>query len=245
MNPQTVADGRIGRWPAIVFLVSIQLIYAPPLAAFPPYKTTDADTADPDNLELRLGLVQVEREGGATKYASPLLRTNFGFPNKLEVISEFEYRPEENEFGDGAFGIKWAPVQGPLSFGMETLALLPVRPGNNSVGIESQLVATWRRPNQSLQVHANAGGFHDPRESEIESGWRASVLTELAYSSFRPGIEVFVKKKSGKHEDVRLGAGVIKNVGQFEIRSAVHVGLTDAAPDVVFNIWFSVKLPFR
>ncbi|MCZ6640935.1 MAG: hypothetical protein O7F71_05120, partial [Gammaproteobacteria bacterium] len=156
------------------------------------------------------------------------------------------YLPEEHEFGDGAFGVKWVPVQGTLSFGIETLALLPVRPGDNGVGVESQFITTWRSPDQGLQVHINTGGFHDPRGSEMESGWRASVLAELiGNSSFRPGIELFTKHTSGQDADIRLGLGVIKNVGQFEIRTAIQAGLTDQAPDVVFNIWFSVKIPFR
>lgn len=240
-----VIDSRVRCWPVIVILASFQMISVPPVAAFPPYKTTDADTADPYNLELRLGLVQAEREGGKTEYVSPLLRVNFGFPNKVELISEFEYLPEKREFGDGAFGIKWAPVQGSLSFGIETLALLPVRPGDNGVGVESQLLATWRRPNKHLQVHVNAGGFRDPRGSETEDGWRASVLIERTDSSFRPGIELFAKQKRGEDADVRLGVGVIKDVGKFQIRSAIHAGLTDQAPDVVFSIWFSMKIPFR
>lgn len=238
--------GRSRRSRVIAFLVLIQTLYAPPTRAFPPYKTTDADTADPYNLELRLGLAQVAREGGATQVASPLLRANFGFPNKVELISEFEYVPEDHEFGDGAFGIKWAPVQGPFSFGIETLALLPVRPDDSGVGVESQLLATWYRPGHSLRVHVNVGGFHDPRKSETERGWRASVLTELmGNSSLRPGVELFAKRVNGQDADIRLGLGIIKNVGQFEIRSAIHAGLTDQAPDVVFNIWFSVKIPFR
>lgn len=215
------------------------------MGAFPPYKTTDADTADPYTLELRLGLIQVEREDGKTEYVSPLLRANLGFPNKFELISEFEYRPEENEFGDGAFGFKWAPVQKSLSFGIETLALLPVRPEDQGVGVESQLLATWRGNKKDLQVHVNAGGFYDPRGPETVKGWRASMLTEATSNSFRPGIEVFAKQKSGQNADVRLGAGVIKDVGNFKVRSAVHVGLTNEAPDVVFNIWFSTKLPLR
>lgn len=238
-------DSRVRLWRVIVYVLSVQIIYVPSVAAFPPYKTTDADTADPYTLELRLGLVRVEREGGETEYVSPLLRANVGFPNKFELISEFEYRPEENEFGDGAVGFKWAPVQGSLSFGIETLALLPVRPEDDGIGVESQLLATWRGHNHDVQVHINAGGFHDPRGTETENGWRASVLTELTESSFRPGIELFAKRKNGQAADVRLGAGVIKDVGRFEIRSALHVGLTDEAPDVVFNFWFSMKLPIR
>ncbi len=229
----------------VTFLALIIIIYSPLAEASPPYKTTDADTADPYNLELRLGIVQVEREDGSTDYVSPLMRANFGFPNKVEIVSEFEYSPEKNDFGDGALGFKWAPMQGPISFGIETLALLPVRTGDNGVGVESQLVATWREHNNGLQVHINAGGFHDPRGPAKEDGWRASVLAELTERSFRPGLELFAKQKNGQDADIRLGAGIIKKVGQFEIRSAVHVGLTSHAPDMVLNIWLSMKIPFQ
>ena len=85
----------------IVLLALIQALHAIPADAFPPYKTTDADTADPYNLELRLGLLQATRGARETEYASPLLRANFGLPNKLELVSEFEYLPEEGEFGEG------------------------------------------------------------------------------------------------------------------------------------------------
>jgi len=63
--------------------------------------------------------------------------------------------------------------------------------------------------------------------------------------SVRPGLELFAKRVSGEDADVRLGVGVIKSVGQFEIRSAIHAGLTDEAPDVGFSFWFSMKIPFR
>ena len=236
----------ISRRQLIVLLAFIHALHAIPADAFPPYKTTDADTADPYNLELRLGLLQATRGAGETEYASPLLRANFGLPNKLELVSEFEYLPEEGEFGEGALGFKWAPLQGTPSFGIETLALLPVREGDSGVGVESQLVATWHRPGARLRLHVNAGGFHDPRGADTDNGWRASALTELmGYRSYRPGIELFAKQVSGDDADVRLGVGVIKNVAQFEIRSAVHAGLTDEAPDVVFSLWFSMKIPFR
>lgn len=228
-----------------VLLVVSLTFYSMPVAAFPPYKTTDADTADPYALELRFGLVQMEWAGGETKTVSPLIRANFGLPNKFELISEFEYNPDENEFSDGALGFKWIPPfdNRRLSFGIETLALLPVRPSDSGVGIESQFLATWKGSN--LQVHVNAGGFHDPRTSESENGWRASMLTERTNASFRPGIELFAKQKDGEDVDVRLGFGFIKNVGGFEIRSGLHFGLTHEAPDIVFNLWISTKLPFR
>jgi hypothetical protein len=168
-------------------------------------------------------------------------------PNKVELISEFEYRPEEHEFGDGAVGFKWAGAQGnPLSFGIETLALLPVRPGDSGVGVESQILATWHRLDHGFRLHFNAGGFHDPRRVETEDGWRASVLAELTGNdSFRPGFELFAKKKGGRTADVRIGVGAIGKIGRLEIRSGIYAGLTDEAPDVLVNVWLSTKIPFR
>jgi hypothetical protein len=87
----------------------------------------------------------VERERGEIEVLTPLLRTNFGLPNKLELISEFEYVPKEGELGDGAAGVKWVSFHGALSFGIETLALLPVKSGDDGVGVESQLIATLLR----------------------------------------------------------------------------------------------------
>ena len=224
-----------------VFLLVSLTFYAMPVTAFPPYKTTDADTADPNTLELRLGLIQVERAKGETEYLSPLIRANIGLPNKLELVSEFEYLPDENEFGDGALGIKWIPSFGELSVGLETLALLPIRHGDDGLGIQSQFLATWRNPD--MRVHVNAGGFHDKRTSNTENGWRASILTEMTSTQFRPGIELFAKQKNGEDADIRLGAGFIKEVGEFEIRSGIHLGLTNEAPDIVFNFWISTKIP--
>jgi hypothetical protein len=223
-----------------------QLICSPSVLAFPPYKSTDADTAAPYNLELRLGILQMEHDSSSTKFISPLIRANFGFPYQFEFVSEFEYVPEDNELGDGAVGIKWVPLRGTLSLGIETLMLLPVRNGDdNKLGVESQLVSTFPLNNSSLVIHINGGLFHDPRGQDTENGWRASVLTELTNNSYRPGFELFTKHINGQNTDVRLGMGIIKTIGRFEVRSAVHFGLSSQAPDVIFNLWFSTNIPFR
>jgi hypothetical protein len=121
-----------------------------------------------------------------------------------------------------------------------------VRPKDSGVGVESQILATWFRPDQGFRVHVNAGAFHDPRGRDTENGWRASVLTELmGNNSFRPGFELFAKKVEGHEADVRFGVGAIKKIGRLEIRSGVYAGLTDQAPDVLVNVWLSTKIPFR
>ncbi|MGD9728772.1 MAG: hypothetical protein AB7V39_20665, partial [Nitrospiraceae bacterium] len=142
-----------------------------PVEAFPPYRSTDAGTADPYSLEMRLGLGRIEVDDGKTGFTAPLLRANLGLPGSLEIISELEYEPSDDALGDGAAGFKWIPVTGAFSLGAETLALLPVRHAHSGIGIESQLVATYRTDN--LRVHVNAGGFSDPRGAQTETGWRA------------------------------------------------------------------------
>ncbi len=144
--------------------------------AFPPYRSTDADTAEPGKLEVRLGLLRVEREDDDNAYSSPLLRTNLGLPKNLELITEFEFRADEDRFGDGAAGLKWVPVRGSWSLGLETLALLPVSSEHSGSGVESQLLATFRR--KDFRIHINAGGFYDARPSEIE-GHRRRVCLQL------------------------------------------------------------------
>ena len=230
----------------VIALILLQVTISESAVAFPPYKTTDAGTADPYVLEMRLGLIQLEHDDDENTSISPLLRSNFGLPGNFELISEFEYHPSEHEFSDGALGIKWAPESsGFWRFGLETLALMPVRPGDDGVGIESQFLATWY-DNHGIRVHINAGGFHDPRTAVTENGWRASVLTELMVnSSFRAGIELFVKQKDGENADLRLGAGLIKDIGGIQLRSGIHIGVTKEAPDIIFNFWIARKFPLQ
>ncbi len=207
--------------------------------AFPPYRSTDADTAEPGQLEVRLGLLGIEREDDDNAYSSPLLRANLGLPRHLELITEFEFRADEGRFGDGAAGLKWAPLRGSWSFGLETLALLPVSSKHSGSGVESQLLATFRR--KDFRIHINAGGFYDARPSETEHGWRASTLSELQLGRFRPGLEVFTKQVHSEPVQVQLGAGVIAQLGPIDVRTGVHAGLTSQAPDFVASLWVTWK----
>jgi len=175
-------------------------------SAFPPYRSTDAETADPWTLEARLGLVRVERDGDRNEYASPLLRLNLGLSRNVELVSEFEYRPDEGQVGDAALGFKWVPFMSTLSLGVETLALLPVS-RDGGAGVESLLLATWRE--RALRVHVNAGGFYDDRPADAESGWKVGAIVEMRLDRVRPGVEVFAKQEGGEPAQVLLGPGVI------------------------------------
>ena len=91
---------------------------AAPAFAFPPYRSTDADTADPGALEVRLGLVRIAREDQDNRYESPLLRINLGLPGSFELVSEFAYLPEEERAHDAAVGFKWIPIRRAVSVGV-------------------------------------------------------------------------------------------------------------------------------
>lgn len=207
-------------------------------SAFPPYRSTDADTADPWAFEARLGLLRLRRDRGDTVYSSPLLRLNFGLPHAVELISELEVRPGQGGLTDAAFGAKWVPVRGRWSLGNETLLLLPV-PNAGGTGVESQIVVTYRDDTAGLRLHLNGGGFYDGRPDIAEKGWRASALAELKRGRYRPGLEVFARKIGSAPVEVLAGPGVIIGVGRADVRLGVHVALTDAAPDMVLDAWTS------
>ena len=224
---------------------ALALLAAPHAAsAFPPYRSTDADTAHPWTVEGRLGLLQLEREGDDTAYASPLVRLNFGLPKRVEILSEFEYAADEGRVADAALGMKWIPIMRTLSVGVENLLLLPVSDKTHGAGVESVLLATLWQPR--FRVHLNAGGFYDARADESETGWKVGAILEfLSLGRARPGLEVFARRAEKEPTEVAAGPGVIIDVGCFDVRAGVRGGLTDAAPDFTFTFWLTSKLPFR
>ena len=221
-------------------VVAAAIAWAGPAWAFPPYRTTDADVADPGVAEVRLGLVKVEREHTENEYFSPLVRANLGLGHDLEIVSELEYSQDEDRVSDAAVGLKWARLESSLGIGVETLALLPVTASQDGLGVEAQLLATLRRG--PFSVHLNAGGFYDDRPAPSERGGRASLLGEVRWGRLRPGLELFAKKVSGEPTVVQLGPGVIIDVGRFDIRAALHAGLTREAPDLALSLWVTWNL---
>jgi len=211
---------------------------------FPPYRLTDAETADPWTIEGRLGLLRIEREVQQNAYSSPLLRLNFGLPSNLELVSEFEYRPDEGQVADAAVGFKWIPFMRLLSIGVETLALLPVSSQkDNGAGVESLLLATLRV--DALRLHVNAGGFYDARPAESENGWKSGVIVEVQLGRLRPGMEVFAKQVCSRPVQILLGPGLIFDIGPFDVRAGLHVGLTEEAADLTPSLWITRKFPLR
>src|SRR5688572_7139822 len=119
------------------------VVTSAPAQAFPPYRSTDADVAEPWTLEGRLGLLKFVRDEGENSYTTPLLRLNLGIPTGFEAVSEFEYSASEGQVEDAAVGLKWVPFRARLSFGTEVLALLPIS-AEGGAGTQALLLATYR-----------------------------------------------------------------------------------------------------
>lgn len=232
------------RLPAIITFALLAVVSTVPASAFPPYRSTDAGTADPWVFEARLGVLRLRRDRGDSVYSSPLLRLNLGLPHAVELIIELEVRPGNGGLTDAALGAKWVPVRGRWSLGTETLLLLPV-PNAGGIGVESQLVVTYRDPAGRLRLHLNGGGFYDGRVDAAEKGWRASALAEIHRGRYRLGLEVFARKIGAAPVEVLAGPGVIVDVGRLDIRLGVHVGLTAVAPGVVLDAWTSTAFALR
>jgi hypothetical protein len=207
--------------------------------AFPPYRTTDAETAGDDTLEVRIGLLRLQVNDSHSTRKAPLSRINYGIGPRLEVISELEYAIDEREMDEGALGFKWAKLEEGRGIGVETLLLLPVRSELDGVGIESQLIRTWQQ--ERYRVHVNAGAFYDPRDVDTDYGWRGSALAEFPRGKLRPGVELFARDSDLTETRLQAGVGLIASLERVEIRTGLHVGLNDAAPDLEASVWLSWK----
>jgi hypothetical protein len=233
---------RGARWSPGLLAAAAALLLAPDARAFPPYRSTDAETAAPWTIEARLGVVRLNRDRSVNAFTSPLWRVNLGLPYRLELVSEGEWNATAGRLGDLAAGFKAVPFAGAFSLGVEAIVLLPTSSAGGA-GVEAQLVATRRW--QSLFLHVNGGGFLDSRPSPTEKGWRASALAEVPLGRWRPGLELFARQVNGGPVEPAAGAGLIVGLGPLDLRTGVHVGLTDAAPDLRASFWISSEFPLR
>lgn len=234
----TPRRGAYGLVPALSG-VGLLFVGAESAQAFPPYRTTDAETAGDETLEARIGLLRIQVRDSHSTRRTPLSRINYGMGPHFEVISELEYAIDEHEIDEGALGFKWAKLENGRGFGVETLILLPVRSELDGAGIESQVIRTWQQ--ERSRLHVNAGAFYDPRGPSTERGWRASALVELPRDRLRPGVELFVRDSKTTDTQMQAGVGLIASLPRVEIRTGLHVGLNDAAPDLEASIWLSWK----
>lgn len=223
-----------------LFLFLLIAFYSFPAFGFPPYQSTDAETATPGSVETRFGGQWDHQQGSAT-YSSPLVNINFGLPHDLEIVSELWYQPGVSRVANAATGIKWVPyTSDTIGYAIETIAHLPTTQNSNA-GVESTLITTMRRDN--LLLHINVGGFTDPSPLTNGTGWTTGVLTEVLIGRFRPGLEFFLKKIDSQEIQATMTAGLITEFQHFDVRMGLTTGFTRTTPDISANLWVSAKIP--
>jgi hypothetical protein len=159
--------------------------------AYRPFASTDADVADPRELETELGYFAVEHVGGEDSFIIPQFVFNYGLTSTLEVIGEFEVEklPSESaEIVDAAVLLKGILRQGVLqdrqglSFAYEAGALIPST-GTDRFGVEAIGIVsgTFSR----FTYHLNFGGGLDRAAGQEFTVWGAI----LEYP-FRPNLRL-------------------------------------------------------
>ena len=66
-----------------------------------------------------------------------------------------------------------------------------------------------------------------------------------AFESFAPILQNRMGLFTPEDIETLAGAGAIVGLGPVDVRLGAHVGLTEAAPDLVLNLWIASKLRTR
>jgi len=145
--------------------------------AYRPFSSTDADVADPGELEVELGYFTVERTGSEDTFVIPQLVFNFGLTDTLEVIAEFDVEDPPDgkaEVVDGAVFLKGVLKQGILqdqsgvSFAYEAGVLIPST-GSDRYGAEA--IGILSGSFSEFTYHLNFGGGVDTTAGQEFGVW--------------------------------------------------------------------------
>jgi hypothetical protein len=183
---------------------AIVLCWAGTSAAYRPFDGTDADVAEPGEIELEIGPVGYHHQGSSRFIVAPALIANYGFAPDFEAVLEGrQYIPinateDTRQIQDVALSVKsllrHGSLQGGsgLSIAVENGLLLP---GSESrLGIHVGSIFSLRWP--ALTLHLNLGNDlysarYDASVSLILEGparWRIRPVAEiLVERAFGPG----------------------------------------------------------
>jgi hypothetical protein len=163
--------------------------------AYRPFDGTDADVAEPRELEIEAGALGYTRVGSRSLLVAPALVLSYGFAAGFEAVLEGRQQwivkaPVRSELDDVALSLKSVARAGSLqggegvSVGLETGMLLP---GSESrFGLHLASVFSWSFP--ALTLHLNLGNEllasvrYEASSSLILEGpqsWRVRPVAEL------------------------------------------------------------------
>lgn len=197
-------------------VIGISVVKVSPVLALRPFVTTDADVADPYEVELELGLFgfTVETEPGPdeVRIQSPAFRFNLGLPNLgftgdweivLESVHEFIDKEQEDEDFDsdinqfkatgGFFKNVWYRGEGWIpNFATEVGLLMPTERGAErarGADFEGLTIFTWFFPRLTWHMTLGGATFHTGKEEPGET--RGALIYGTILDAPIPGHEKF------------------------------------------------------
>jgi len=194
------------------------LASAPRAWAYRPFNGTDADVAEPKEIELEIGPVGYMRSASRGTLIAPSLIANWGFMRDLELVLEGrQFIPLEPAPGEARFqlletqlNVKWLMREGSLqdrtgpSVATEWTILLP-ETGQHSVGGALNTNVSLHGP--ALTVHVNGTVAYT---RERTAGLFGGLIFEGPWAwPVRPVAEVFVDRESAAETEWSALAGAI------------------------------------
>jgi hypothetical protein len=190
----------------------LSLAWTKQALAYRPFDGTDADVAAPREVELEVGPIGLERQGGQRRLVTPALVVNYGLAPGLEAVLEGRNRwslraREGAELEDVAASLKSVLREGALQGGtgvsvaVETGLLLP---GSESrLGLHVASIFSWRWP--ALTLHLNFG-------NDLLSSVHYEAVSSLMIEGperwrVRPVGELLVARDFGRQELIHGLAG--------------------------------------
>ncbi len=232
------------------FLVSGLFLVSLYVHAYRPFDSTDADVADPNELEVELGYFTVEHSGAEDTFVMPQLVLNYGLTSTLEVIGEFDVEKpsgKKAEIVDAAVLLKGLLREGALqdqqgiSVAVEAGVLIPST-GNDRFGVEGIAIVSGSL--SRFTYHLNFGGGLDK-----EAGQTFTILGAILEYPVRPNLrlvgEINGERVKGKAAE---NSGLIGFIWESPssgdaFDGGIRWGTSSAVPDWELTLGWTFSFP--
>lgn len=246
-----------GAWSREVSIATAFLVivgHSTPTLGYRPFVSTDAAVADPKEMELELGYLNLERADKENIFIVPHVVVNYGISQDWEVVGEFRVQKPPDAaaklvspglFLKGVLREGVRQQQKGVSVAIEAGPLLPsAAPEQNRFGFEGIgiLSGEWRR----FTYHLNIGGGVDRQKTNPFVLW--GLIGEFSLlPSLRLVGEVSGESSRKKIPDNSVLLGLIWQLpsSSISLDGGIRKSLSTGAPDWLFTtgLTWSFSLP--
>jgi len=224
---------RRGRWPIGGTAAVAVICWARLSAAYRPFDGTDADVAQPGEVELEIGPAGYRQEGSSRFIVAPAGVANYGFAPGFEAVLEarqdiqLDTAPLHRHVQDAAFSVKSllrrGSMQGEsgLSVALELGVLLPAF--ESSLGTHVGSIFSLRLPAITLHLNLDNDLF-----SSVRYEATTSLILEGPYRwRLRPVAEVLVERQfgQGRFYDGLAESALLGGIGRWTDAVSFDVGV--------------------